>query len=81
MSTELKSITGEFHNKRTNKKDQNEMSLTRFSGGKEGMKIQLTLNTTDQDQFFTHICLNKHEIKELISELLKALYTSKNQQR
>lgn len=69
MSTELKSITGKFHSQKTNQLEHTEISLTRFSGGKEGMKLQLTLRTQDQDQFFTHIALNKEEIKSLISEL------------
>ena len=69
MSTELKSITGKFHSQKTNQLEHTEISLTRFSGGKEGMKLQLTLRTQDQDQFFTHIALNREEIKSLISEL------------
>lgn len=67
MSTELKSLKGQFHSQKTNEMENTEMSLTRFSGGKEGMKVQLTLRT--QDQFFTHITLNKEEIKKLIKEL------------
>jgi hypothetical protein len=47
--------------------ENTEMSLTRFSGGKEGMKLQLTMRT--QDQFFTHITLNKEELKTLIKEI------------
>jgi hypothetical protein len=43
------------------------MSLTRFSGGKEGMKLQLTMRS--QEDLFTHIALNKEEIKTLIKEL------------
>jgi len=67
MSTELKSLKGQFHSKKTNEIENTEMSLTRFSGGKEGMKVQLTMRT--QDEFFTHITLNKEEIKKLIKEL------------
>ena len=69
MSTELKSIKGQFHSERTSKMEETKMSLTRFSGGKEGMKVQLTLRTEDQSQFFTHIALNKEQIKVLIKEL------------
>jgi len=67
MSTELKSLKGQFHSQKTNEMENTEMSLTRFSGGKEGMKLQLTMRT--QDQFFTHITLNKEELKTLIKEI------------
>jgi hypothetical protein len=67
MSTELKSLKGQFHSQKTNEMENTEMSLTRFSGGKEGMKVQLTMRS--QDDFFTHITLNKKEIKKLIKEL------------
>ena len=69
MSTELKSIKGKFHSQKTNKMEETNLSLTRFSGGKEGMKLQLTMRTEDQDQFFTHISFNKEQIKVLIKEL------------
>jgi len=69
MSTELKSIKGKFHSQKTNKMEETNLSLTRFSGGKEGMKLQLTMRTEDQDQFFTHISLDKEQIKVLIKEL------------
>ena len=67
MSTELKSLKGQFHSEKTNSMENTEMSLTRFSGGEEGMKVQLTMRT--QDKFFTHITLNESEIKKLIKEL------------
>jgi len=67
MSTELKSLKGQFHNEQTNQLENTEMSLTRFSGGKEGMKLQLTMRT--QGDFFTHIALNKKELKKLIKEI------------
>tara|TARA_B110000285_G_C14835165_1_gene472735 strand:- start:103 stop:318 length:216 start_codon:yes stop_codon:yes gene_type:complete len=67
MSTELKTLKGQFHNRNSNKMESAKLSLTRFSGGKEGMKVQLTMNT--QDDFFTHITFNKQQIKELIKEL------------
>jgi hypothetical protein len=67
MSTELKSLKGQFHSQKTNEMENTEMSLTRFSGGKEGMKVQLTMRS--QDDFFTHITLNKKEIQKLIKEL------------
>jgi hypothetical protein len=67
MSTELKSLKGQFHSQKTNQMENTEMSLTRFSGGEEGMKLQLTMRT--QGDFFTHIALNKEEIKTLIKEL------------
>ena len=67
MSTELKSLKGQFHSRNTNQMENTQMSLTRFSGGKEGMKLQLTMRS--QEDFFTHIALNKEEIKTLIKEL------------
>jgi len=67
MSTELKSLKGKFHSQKTDKMENTEMSLTRFSGGKEGMKLQLTMR--DQGDFFTHITLNKKELKTLVKEI------------
>jgi len=67
MSTELKSLKGKFWNQKTLQMDSTEMSLTRFSGGEEGTKLQLTMR--QQDDFFTHITLNKEEIRTLIEEL------------
>tara|TARA_R110000851_G_scaffold212525_1_gene365165 strand:+ start:133 stop:354 length:222 start_codon:yes stop_codon:yes gene_type:complete len=67
MSTELKSLKGKFWNQKTLQMDSTEMSLTRFSGGEEGLKLQLTMR--QQDDFFTHITLNKEEIRTLIEEL------------
>ena len=67
MSTELKKLKGKNWNEESSEMENTEMSLTRFSGGKEGMKVQLTMR--DQGDFFTHITLNKKEIKKLIKEL------------
>lgn len=67
MSTELKTLKGKFHSQKTNEMENTELSLTRFSGGKEGMKLQLTMRS--QGDFFTHITLNKEQIKTLITEL------------
>ena len=67
MSTELKSLKGQFHSQKTDKIENTEMSLTRFSGGKEGMKLQLTMR--EQGDFFTHITLNKEELKTLVKEI------------
>ena len=67
MTTKLKSIKGKNWNRETTEMENTEMSLTRFSGGEEGMKLQLTMRTNDK--FFTHIALNKEQIKVLISEL------------
>ena len=67
MATELKTLNGQFHNQQTNEMENTEMSLTRFSGGKEGMKVQLTMR--NNGKFFTTIALNKKEIKKLIKEL------------
>jgi hypothetical protein len=67
MSTELKSLKGQFHSQKTNEMENTEMFLTRFSGGKEGMKLQLTMR--DQGDFFTHITLNKEELQTLVKEI------------
>jgi hypothetical protein len=67
MSTELKSLKGKFHSSKTGKLENTELSLTRFSGGKEGMKLQLTLR--DQGDFFTHIALSKEELITLVKEI------------
>jgi len=67
MSTELKSLKGKNWNQEASEFENAEMSLTRFSGGKEGMKLQLTMR--NNGDFFTHIALNKKEIKKLIKEL------------
>ena len=67
MSTELKTLKGKFWNKETSELQNTELSLTRFSGGKEGMKLQLTMR--EQGDFFTHIALNKEELKTLVKEI------------
>jgi hypothetical protein len=67
MSTELKSLKGQFHSQKTNEMENTEMSLTRFSGGKEGMKLQLTMR--EQGDFFTHITLNTEELRTLVKEI------------
>tara|TARA_B110000879_G_scaffold29536_1_gene40376 strand:- start:1083 stop:1304 length:222 start_codon:yes stop_codon:yes gene_type:complete len=67
MSTELKSLKGQFHSQKTDEMENTEMSLTRFSGGQEGMKLQLTMR--EQGDFFTHITLNKEELKTLVKEI------------
>ena len=67
MSTELKTLKGKFWNQETSELENTELSLTRFSGGKEGMKVQLTVRSNDE--FFTHIALDKEQIKTLVKEL------------
>ena len=67
MSKELKSIKGKNWNQETSEMEDIKMSLTRFSGGTEGTKVQLTMR--NNGEFFTHIALNKEEIKTLIKEL------------
>ena len=67
MSTELKSLKGQFHNQKTNEMENTEMSLTRFSGGKEGMKLQLTMR--EQGDLFTHITLDKKQMQLLVKEI------------
>ena len=66
MATELKSIKGKFQSNRS-EIGNTQMSLTRFSGGKEGIKLQLTIR--NQGEFFTHIAINKKQIKKFIKEL------------
>ena len=67
MSTELKTLKGKFWNQETSELENTELSLTRFSGGKEGMKVQLTVRSNNE--FFTHIALDKEQIKTLVKEL------------
>ena len=67
MSTELKTLKGKFHSQKTNEIENTELSLTRFSGGKEGMKLQLTMRT--QGDFFTHITLDKKQMQLLVKEI------------
>jgi hypothetical protein len=67
MSTELKTLKGQFHNEQTEQMDTTEMHLTRFSGGIEGLKLQLTMRS--QGDLFTHITLNKKELKKLVKEI------------
>ncbi len=48
------------------------LHLTRFSGGHEGAKLLITMNT-EVDQFgHTHIHLNQTQIKDLINTLQEA---------
>ena len=69
MSKELKTIKGKFHSKTQEKLVGGEMFMTRFSGGKEGMKVQLTISRSHQDDLFTHITFDKEGITQLIEEL------------
>jgi len=67
MSTELKTLKGKFWHEETSELQNTELSLTRFSGGKEGMKVQLTIRSNNK--FFTHITLDREQIKNLVKEL------------
>ena len=67
MSKELKTINGKNWNQETSEMESTSFSLTRFSGGAEGMKVQLTMR--NNGEFFSHIALSKTEIKKLIKEL------------
>tara|TARA_R110000764_G_scaffold30119_1_gene70095 strand:+ start:309 stop:536 length:228 start_codon:yes stop_codon:yes gene_type:complete len=69
MSKELKSINGTFKSESTNQMRGIELSLTSFWGGKEGEKLALNISNFDQNNNFSHITLNKEQIKELIKEL------------
>ena len=60
-------LKGKFWNQETSELENTELSLTRFSGGKEGMKVQFTVRSNNE--FFTHIALDKEQIKNLVKEL------------
>ena len=67
MSKELKTINGKNWNQENSEMKNTSISLTRFSGGQEGVKVQLTLR--NNGEFFSHIALNKTQIEQLIKEL------------
>tara|TARA_R110000823_G_scaffold283302_1_gene401480 strand:- start:372 stop:599 length:228 start_codon:yes stop_codon:yes gene_type:complete len=69
MSKELKSIKGTFQSESTNQMRGIELSLSSFWGGKEGKKLALNISNFDQSNSFSHITINKEQIKELIKEL------------
>ena len=69
MSKELKSIKGTFQSESTNQMRGIELSLSSFWGGKEGKKLSLNISNFDQSNSFSHITINKEQIKELIKEL------------
>lgn len=69
MATELKKIKGTFQSETTNKMKDIELSLSSFWGGEEGQKLALNISNFDQNLHFSHITLNKEQIKELIEEL------------
>jgi len=69
MSKELKSINGTFQSESTMQYVGTELSLSSFWGGKEGKKLALNISNFNQSSNFSHITLNKEQIKELIKEL------------
>jgi len=69
MSKELKSIKGTFQSESTNQMRGIELSLSSFWGGKEVKKLSLNISNFDQSNSFSHITINKEQIKELIKEL------------
>ncbi len=68
MSTELKSIKcrkeTEFGNK------ESEIKLTRFSGGKNGIMVQMNIDPDiDHNRMFAHVQLTQSQVKDLVKEL------------
>tara|TARA_R110001632_G_scaffold140878_1_gene256940 strand:- start:229 stop:456 length:228 start_codon:yes stop_codon:yes gene_type:complete len=69
MSKELKTINGTFQSESTNQMREIQLSLSTFWGGKEGKKLAFNISNFDQSNNFSHITLNKEQIRELIKEL------------
>tara|TARA_R110002012_G_scaffold283703_1_gene474217 strand:+ start:245 stop:472 length:228 start_codon:yes stop_codon:yes gene_type:complete len=69
MATELKTIKGKFHNEKSNEMETTKMTLVRFFGGDEGVKLQLTLKEQKGRFGFTHITLTREELKILVNEI------------
>ncbi len=69
MATELKTIKGKFHNEKTNEMETTNMRLTRFWGGDEGVKLDLSLKEQQGRFGFTHITLTREELKILVNEI------------
>jgi hypothetical protein len=51
--------------------EEQRLSLTRFSGGENGIMVQLTMPANDGP--FAYIQLTKDQVKELIVELTKEI--------
>jgi len=78
MATELKDIIGRVETLtgvgdvfETSYEEQR-LSLTRFSGGENGIMVQLTMPAVDHDPY-AYIQLTKDQVKELIVELTKEI--------
>lgn len=82
MATELKDIIGrvetltevgdDFTYVFETSYEEQRLSLTRFSGGKNGIMVQLTMPAVDHDPY-AYIQLTKDQVKELIVELTKEI--------
>jgi len=78
MATELKDIIGrvetltEVGDVFETSYEEQRLSLTRFSGGENGIMVQLTMPAVDHDPF-AYIQLTKDQVKELIVELTKEI--------
>lgn len=77
MATELKDIIGrvetltEVGDVFETSYEEQRLSLTRFSGGENGIMVQLTMPANDGP--FAYIQLTKDQAKELIIELTKEI--------
>jgi hypothetical protein len=77
MATELKDIIGrvetltEVGDVFETSYEEQRLSLTRFSGGENGIMVQLTMPANDGP--FAYIQLTKDQVKELIVELTKEI--------
>lgn len=81
MATELKDIIGrvetltevgdDFTYVFETSYEEQRLSLTRFSGGENGIMVQLTMPANDGP--FAYIQLTKDQVKELIVELTKEI--------
>ena len=69
MSTELKSIKGRKETEFGY--NESEIKLTRFSGGKNGLMVQININPdVDRNGIpSAHIQLTQEQVRELITEL------------
>ena len=70
MSTELKKYASFI--RRDSFANRVTTSLTRFSGGSAGMKLQITIQNGDIQNGITYTHLNKAQIKDLIKTLQEA---------
>jgi|TARA_B110000444_G_C18834788_1_gene595342 hypothetical protein len=70
MSTELKSI--KCRKETEFGKKESEMKLTRFSGGENGIMVQINIDpdvTTRSRTWSAHVQLTQSQVKDLVKEL------------